>query len=132
MERGEDVSYVHGLQDLPSDHAPAPIPMPSDYLGRCDFCNGGIPVWVVPARDFLMPHSDHDFSSGDWAACDECAPLIERNDWNGLVSRVVADYEHRHGSDMADSTVTAVRGMYRLLRKNITGPLRLLHGQDNG
>lgn len=122
--RGQSVHYEHGEQDLPNNHPAIPIEAPADYLGRCDFCNGGIPAYLVPARDFRLPGSETDWSQGDWAACVECAPLIERNEWSALIRRIVDLYEPAHGYPMSDIGRSSMRAMYRSLRKNITGPLR--------
>lgn len=111
-----DESYEHGYQDLPSDHEASPIPMPPDYLGRCDFCNGGIPAFLVPARSFQLPYAQDEFSKGDWAACHECAPLVEQNQWNKL--------ERRAAPDTSPEVRGALRVMYRQLRKNIYGAIR--------
>lgn len=54
----------------------------------CDFCSG-LPAWRYPAETFnatpgLPPPQ---IMEGDWLACDECAALIERNEWNALARR---------------------------------------------
>lgn len=115
------VSLVHTLQDA-HDHAPEPIPMPDGYReGRCDFCNRDDQSYLIPARDFGM--DDRQMSSGEWAACDPCMRLIERNRWNDLLTRVLAVREQL-GQETPPELRPALARMYRVLRKNISGSAR--------
>lgn len=55
----------------------------------CDFCSAPDPSWRYPARTFIAfcapPIASE--SVGDWAACDTCHGLIERDDRMGLARR---------------------------------------------
>lgn len=63
-----------------------------------------------------------------WAACNRCATLIERNQWDLMAARVVSILEGTYESLLVpDSDLMAsVVFVYEQLRKNITGPLELL------
>jgi hypothetical protein len=115
--------WVHSVGDAEVGHDPVPVPQSQALVvaGRCDFCYADYPPWVVPAREFaVMPGH---MSSGDWAACDECAALIERDQWSALVRRARAGWEARHGP-MDPAAVANLPRMYRLLRRHITGSLK--------
>jgi hypothetical protein len=57
---------------------------------RCDMCSAPRPAWRYPARTFtthlFTPTFDQQ-SVGDWAACPDCARLIEAGDIAGLTTR---------------------------------------------
>lgn len=54
----------------------------------CDFCSGP-PAWRYPAETFNANRGEPmlQISEGDWLACDECAALIQRKEWNALARR---------------------------------------------
>jgi hypothetical protein len=56
----------------------------------CDFCSSEAVHWRYPARDFAAPGLLAFFSksAGDWAACDACHDLIEKDERAALVERV--------------------------------------------
>lgn len=115
------VEYIHGLQDSPSDHPPVPIdPGTERDRPRCDFCNEEDPAFVVPARSFELADIPRSASTKGWAACDICATLVDMGRWSVLRRRAQESYERRHGP-MDEVALTALKGMYRQLRKNITG-----------
>jgi hypothetical protein len=84
------MTYIH---PLPSDHEPLPVEAPEGWRGRCDFCFTEPGTWIVPARTFAVAGAT---SAEDWAACDVCVALIERDQWNALVRRVVTQTRIRH------------------------------------
>lgn len=60
----------------------------------CDFCsavsNPTSAAWRFPCRIFTAQSGVHDLAiqyRGDWAACDECRPLVEAEHWDGLADR---------------------------------------------
>jgi len=66
----------------------------------CDFCSSEKIRWAYPADDFeigaivaLDPETNEPVdvqpmgSAGPWAACEECAKLIEANDYEALKER---------------------------------------------
>lgn len=125
------ITYLHP-EGVGTDHEPIPVEPPHDWRGECDFCSTGRPEWVLPTRGFTLPDMEHapddHMSAGDWAACDECARLIERNQWSRLVERAVTAQISRH-PDMEvirDDLSTRLGRMYRLIRKNTNGTLRPL------
>lgn len=121
----EGRGWLHGVADPEGyDHPAVPVEDTEVVVrDRCDFCFVDGTEWVIPARSFETPVPGSG-SEGDWAACDDCATCILRNDWNGLLRRVLASWEERHGQPMDEPVVQALRVMYRQLRKNITGPPR--------
>jgi len=126
LDYWERVGWVHsfGSQD-PEELDHPPIPVSTEEAGeqlrsRCDFCYADYPEYQIPARTFTRGAS---VSVGDWAACDGCVRLIQRDQWNKLMERVVASWTARHGQ-MSEAVRADLRGMYRQLRKNITGSPR--------
>lgn len=121
LDHRDDVGFVHTVGDTGADHEPVPVPMEQALVVavRCDFCYVDHPAWVIPAREFeAMPGH---MSAGDWAACDECARLIESNQWSALIRRAAESWQRRHGEPMAAPVLAGLPRLYRLLRKNITG-----------
>lgn len=116
--------WRHGLGHDPSeadDHPPvavSPDEAGEQLRARCDFCSADEPTFVVPARSFTHGPSN---SVGDWAACEACAVEIGRDAWNALLRRAVAAWWATHGS-MDPAIETGLRGLYRSLRKHMTGP----------
>lgn len=113
--------YMHGMQDSPEDHpAVAVDPGTERDRPRCDFCNEDDPTRVVPARSFELADVPQSASVRGWAACDTCAALVDTGQWSALTRRARAGFEGRYGP-MDAVGVTALKGMYRQLRKNVTG-----------
>lgn len=119
-------TYGHAVQD--ADHRPVPIEPPADWLGRCDFCNVGIPEFVLPVASFTAAASaDTDWASAEnWAACHSCAALIEKNDWNGLVRAADAGRAETTGAGFSAAERAAVAQLYRQVRRHVRGALRPL------
>lgn len=66
-------------------------------MEKCDFCPGDGAVWDYPARNFTMTTVAIGPSGirlapcsfkGYWKACEECAALIEADEWLRLAARV--------------------------------------------
>lgn len=57
----------------------------------CDFCSGVPVAWAYPTDDFTLdsPKGGEWGSHGSWACCDPCARLIERDDYEALLKRMV-------------------------------------------
>lgn len=53
----------------------------------CDFCSGQPVLWSYPCRDFQFPEGIG--SAGAWAACAECARLIDADQREALAQRAV-------------------------------------------
>lgn len=69
----------------------------------CDFCSDPHPAWWMKAKTIEVPEA-RAISQGDWAACDQCRQLIERNDRVKLALRwsrsAGARYLVDHGASM--------------------------------
>lgn len=104
----------------PDGHAPQPMPPDDSMVMVCDFCSVHRPVWLyrtaVPtgavkvevepkgreevmqfAREWGQVVQPGQVTSGtehiydeNWAACEGCAPFIDRRDINRLISHVKA------------------------------------------
>jgi hypothetical protein len=93
-----EVQYRH--RSDATDHVPQPQ-LAAEHYGAdldmvCEFCNGSDPVWsyfapgitmhVLDDADEMFPVSDY----GDrWAACRECANLIEHDNRPRLLDRSI-------------------------------------------
>ncbi|WP_460866820.1 hypothetical protein [Nocardioides pakistanensis] len=123
LDTGE-TAYVHAARDRPTDdHPVVPVKrgeVPS--LDRCDVCLADGPVWRLPTRPFTTPRGES--TSADWLLCAECGKRVERNDWNGLTRRGITAAEERHGIEFKDWAREEMKGLYRQVRKNVTGALR--------
>lgn len=128
LDYQESVGWIHSLASLdPAEKDHPPIPVLPEEAGeqtraRCDFCYADYPEYVLPVKSFTAITGMAE-SVGDWAACEMCARLIESNQWNALQTRVRTSWEARHG-EFADELEREQKRLYRVLRKNITGPLR--------
>ena len=141
-DTGKVIGYLHLFND--DSHVVVPVdPGEIEANLHCDFCWAMNPEFELPARDFVMrepvPFADPDdmlrqthMSEGHWAACSACAALIERNQWSALVRRVGESWRVRHGEPMDELAVTALRNLYRKLRKNITGSIRPIERYEPG
>lgn len=118
----DGITYRHTLSD-PDDHPVVPIDAPPGWRGRCDFCNDSAPTHVLPAQDFTIPHAPTHSSLADWAACTQCAALIERNEWNALSRRAAQAFARQHGRPMRPHERASLRALYRRLRAHVRGPL---------
>jgi hypothetical protein len=56
----------------------------------CDFCASPEVLWSYPAADFHVEGTRLLGSEGGWAACHECAALIEADDRDGLARRALS------------------------------------------
>lgn len=61
----------------------------------CDFCSSPSIAWDYPTRSFQIAGMQWA-SDGDWAACTDCAELIERGDRAGLVMHCITTF-HSQG-----------------------------------
>lgn len=115
---------MHGAGST-DDHPVIPVTVQEageQVIPRCDFCFCDYPEYVLPVRNFVKGISG---SMGDWAACETCIQLVEKNRWNALYDRTAAGYEARHG-EMPPAVQTSMRSLHRTVRKNITGAPRVV------
>jgi hypothetical protein len=132
-DQNEEGGYLH-IADLLSgeaDHPVVPV-LPGEVHtnGKCDFCYGDNPTFIVPVRTFEfdgVPRIELPEvtikgmgSIGDWAACEPCAKLIERNAWSALLRRLQENDPRAAIPEVATST----RRRWRKVRANITGSVR--------
>lgn len=116
----DGITYVHPAQLEPAGHDPVPVDPPEGWRGVCDFCLTERAQWNIPAKTFATPLALHT-STEDWAACDVCVSLIETNQWNALVRRVVQQSIAKYPDWAEDQVESHLKALYRALRKNITG-----------
>lgn len=123
---GSETQYMHEIQDVPADHMAVPVePGSLQDRPRCDFCNvdlGG-EHYVLPVRSFEYGNMPAG-SLGDWAACPDCARVLEQGRWSDLLRRGVAGWEQRHGGPMDPLMRESLRRMYGMVRRNVVGPVR--------
>lgn len=120
-------AFLHTMADQPEDH-PA-VPTPVDEMGgqlvpRCDFCQVDETAHVLPVRSFELPVIAGYASQGDWAACERCAELLGRDEWNALIRRVTAQWRESKGFEMPTAAQDALRPLYRAVRKHTYGAIR--------
>ena len=130
-------SWLHTFADLPEDHPAVPVGTGEGIIPqpRCDFCSAEDPAWELPARSFVIPGLTlgpvDNGSHGSWSACDRCAQLIDRNQWTALRRRALAAWSDSATGqdtdpdrDVAEADLDRqLAQLYRLLRRNVTGPL---------
>lgn len=123
LDHRSGVGYQHTLSDAEVGHEPVPVRQSeAEFVaGRCDFCFADFPQWIVPAHAFEV--APGHMSNNDWAACNECAELIEGDRWTGLLRRAKASWETRNGG-MSPGVEANLGRLYRLLRRNISGSLQ--------
>ena len=68
--------------------------------GCCDFCCMESVHKVFTSTNFVIPDLGPvvaQESIGAWAACSECARLIDGNRWSELTARALAQFQRLHG-----------------------------------
>ena len=109
------------LHNQPADHPTVPVPVSDIRTNfRCDFCLADNARWTLPVAQYEA--APGNMNEGDWAACDVCADLVRAGKWNAIVGRVAKAFRAQSGQSVQTE---ALRMVYRQLRANITGPLRL-------
>jgi hypothetical protein len=66
----------------------------------CDFCCVESTHKLFACTNFVIPDMGPAFtheSIGAWAACDECARLIDGNRWSELTERALVQFQRLHG-----------------------------------
>lgn len=122
----EVVAWLHRaeLTGGPVDHIAVPVGVDEVHADvRCDFCSGPEPTWVLPVASFEAgsEHTSHQ----DWAACDACARLLRKQQWDRLTKRVVLASAARHRiSPSEPSLIESVETLFAQVRENQSGPIR--------
>jgi hypothetical protein len=66
----------------------------------CDFCCLESVHKVFACKNFVIPDMGPAFaheSIGAWAACEECARLIDKGCWSELTERALVQFQRLHG-----------------------------------
>lgn len=100
-----------------------------DHPSVCDFCSGP-PAWRYPAETFVAhpgePLPIH--SLDDWLACDECAALSERNEWDALARRGLLNpafaAARAAGLLSEEEAIAQIRPLHQLFRQHRRGRVR--------
>jgi hypothetical protein len=123
-------SWEHFAQDSLVGHKAVPVNAKTGkLLGRCDFCNTDLEteIWFLPVSEFLAgidPRTGRmQAYKDDWAACPDCAPLIDANQWSALARRTQTVWEAAHAVPAPQDRITGWRHLQRLVRRNISGSL---------
>lgn len=97
--------WVHGG---PADHDPVLAPSSGQPRLYCDFCSAPDPGWVIDTdQDFQITVVDWDGGSltenftGGWAACGQCAELVQTGQRRALLARAVASIPFASASEHA-------------------------------
>jgi hypothetical protein len=73
----------------------------SPFPGRemCDFCTAEPTDRLYACRNFVwLTHTMFAHGSiGAWAACEECARLVDGSKWSELTERALAQFKRIHG-----------------------------------
>jgi hypothetical protein len=73
----------------------------SPFPGRemCDFCTAQPTRRLYACRNFMwLKHVMFAHESiGAWAACEECARLVDEGKWSELTERALAQFKKTHG-----------------------------------
>ncbi len=126
---GGDTKWLHVYN--PDGHVAVPAMLDEIQTeGQCDFCGALHPPFELPVRDFEFGGDaglqDHG-SRGHWAACGDCALLLEKRDWEGVIMRaIVADEVRCGGRPMEVEVRRELRRLYRMVQRNQLGPVRPL------
>src|SRR5258708_174694 len=92
---------------------------------ECDFCCEGPPAWRYPCADFDMSELLPWGSVGDFAACEECSMLIEKNDRFELAART-PDVKKAPQGPQRLVYLMLVRKMHDKFFQNRQGPRELI------
>lgn len=71
----------------------------------CDLCAHPAPNRTYPAVDVVIDLGDDGplhLSEGGWAACEDCARLIDADDRDGLADRCLVELQRRSGIPSAE------------------------------
>jgi hypothetical protein len=90
----------------------------------CDFCGAAFVARFYACRNFEWdgrPVFTRPSTSGRWAACDECARLIDADSWSRLHRRVMREVRKRKGLTVVelDYLHTDLRLLYAAVKQNI-------------
>jgi hypothetical protein len=118
--------WIHARETVgKSDHVAVPVQYGAvPLVTRCDFCYAVVDLdkrWTLPVHDFVMPMINTG-SSGNWAACESCADLIGKGDWDAVIIRHLESPETSTPNDPIYHKFLG--DLYRMVRENAFGSIR--------
>jgi hypothetical protein len=111
--------WIHSLE-ADSWHEPQPVPVGPETLNVCDFCLAEDPQWVLPVEAYYWAGGHND---GDWSACNGCAALLRKGDWEGLMTRAL-EGSRKRGAGKSTAPRGVLEILYAELRTHIKGEVR--------
>ena len=85
----------------------------------CDFCSSPEIVKDYDCEDFTIEfHGVKNSSGGKWAACSDCARLIDSGDREGLTQRSYEKFRHAEKDESTLGFLKMLHGEFWRLRKN--------------
>ena len=87
----------------------------------CDFCSSPDVLWSYPAANFQVEGTRVLASEGGWAACHDCAALIEADDRGGLARRALSATP----AFMQERCLPFMRALHALFFQDRRGPAQL-------
>lgn len=115
-----DFHWIHpAIDDTRGvNHEPDPVRL-NDTGGElvtvCDFCTAPHPTWIYPCTSFTLgPYG----SVGNWGACTTCHQLIQRNNWNRITYRALAQHPHALRAQIRQM----IEPLHKAFRQHRTGP----------
>jgi hypothetical protein len=95
------------------------------FPGRecCDFCCVESTHKIFACKNFVIPDLgpvSHE-SIGAWAACEECARLVDGGKWSELTERALAQFKRIHGYSACEEPFfrERFREIHLLFRENL-------------
>jgi hypothetical protein len=131
MGRMDDETHMWSHADVPAHFIIKGMTTP----GMCDFCNQrfkmGARLWRYEANSFVitLPFFGEYRSHRDWASCDGCSTLIERQDWHRLAMRIIRQMGHAVQSPIGVVIYPGLRRLHEAFREHRTGAVRRLYDQ---
>ena len=97
----------------------------------CDFCSDPYPVWNYECPDYVVEEYPEvkaiaerekmvSTSRGNWAACGECARLIENKNWPFLAKRSALQIKKRYPDRELKQVVDIVSHLQRTFKEHYT------------
>ena len=95
------------------------------FPGRecCDFCCVESTHKIFACKNFVIPDLgpvSHE-SFGAWAACEECARLVDGGKWSELTERALAQFKRIHGYSACEEPFfrERFREIHQLFKQNM-------------
>ena len=89
----------------------------------CDFCNKGsfIKAYACHAFVYLKGTPMEHYRYEEWTACEDCARLIDAEQWNALAERTVQAFTTQHRTVTSDVPILRehVKNLHQAFRQNL-------------